>query len=139
MRPIHLLAAGLLGLAAAPLIAQTPATPATPGGARKPINYPGVSAAGNAILTKLDQQPDQQFVQLLRQRKSTQDQLSNAIMTATIDPERIATLMKQLDLLQSQIRSRSSDRVLTALKALPEEDRGPFLRAISNAVSRPAP
>ena len=134
MRPIHLLAALTLGLAAAPLVAQTPPV-AT---ARKPINYPGVSLAGNAILTKLDQQPDPQFVQLLRQRKSTQDQLSNAIMTATIDPDRISTLMKQLDLIQSQIRSRSSDRVLTALKALPDEDRGPFLRAISNAVSRPA-
>lgn len=132
MRPVHLLALATslaVAVAAAPIAAQAPAAPQ-----RRPTNLPGVSPAGNAILTKLDAQGDSQYGQLRRQQQQLKDQLSNAIMVPTIDVDRVSGLMRQMDMVQGQIRSRASERVVTALKALPEEDRGPFLRAIAKQV-----
>jgi hypothetical protein len=97
-------------------------------------NLPGVSPAGNAILTKLDAQGDPQYGQLRRQQTGLKDQLSNAIMVPVIDVDRVTGIMRQMDLVQNQIRARSSERVVAALKALPEADRGPFLRAIARQV-----
>ncbi|PZU07948.1 hypothetical protein [Sphingomonas sp.] len=132
MRPVDLLALALMVLTALPATAQTP--PAAPAPAHRPTNLPGVSPAGNAILTKLDAQGDPQYSQLRRQQQGLKDQLSNAIMVSEIDVDRVAGLMRQMDLVQGQMRTRSSERVLAALKALPEADRGPFLRAIARQV-----
>ncbi|MDO6415750.1 hypothetical protein Q4F19_15270 [Sphingomonas sp. BIUV-7] len=132
MRRVDLLALALAGLATVPALAQTPPAPAAP--ARRPTNLPGVSPAGNAILTKLDAQGDPQYSQLRRQQTGLKDQLSNAIMVPTVDVDRVATIMRQMDVIQSQMRTRASERVLTALKTLPEADRGPFLRAIAKQV-----
>jgi hypothetical protein len=137
MRPVDLLALALSGLALAPAIAQAPppaAPAASPAPQRRPTNLPGVSPQGNAILTKLDAQGDPQYAQLRRQQTGLKDQLSNAIMVPTIDVDRVAGIMRQMDLIQSQMRSRSSERVVAALKVLPEPDRGPFLRAIAKQV-----
>lgn len=130
MRPVDLLALAFIGFAAVPAVAQTP--PAAP--ARRVTNLPGVSPAGNAILTKLDAQGDPQYGQLRRQQTGLKDQLSNAIMVPVIDVDRVTGIMRQMDLVQNQIRARSSERVVAALKALPEADRGPFLRAIARQV-----
>lgn len=132
MRPVDLLALASLGLATAPLAAQSP--PPSPPAARRVTNLPGVSPAGNAILTKLDAQGDPQYAQIRRQQTALKDQLSNAIMVPVIDADKVAGIMRQMDLVQSQLRSRSSERVVAALKALPEADRGPFLRAIARQV-----
>lgn len=131
MRPVDLLAFVFAGVAALPAVAQTP-PPAAP--QRRPTNLPGVSPQGNAILTKLDSQGDPQYVQLKRQQTGLKDQLSNAIMVPVIDVDRVAGIMRQMDVVQGAMRSRASERVLAALKALPEADRGPFLRAIAKQV-----
>lgn len=132
MRPVDLFAFALMGLATAPALAQTPPPAAAP--QRKPTNLPGVSPAGNTILTKLDSQGDPQYAQLRRQQQGLKDQLSNAIMVPVVDVDRVTGIMRQMDVIQGQMRTRSSERVLAALKALPEADRGPFLRAIARQV-----
>lgn len=138
MRPMKLLAFVTACLSTLPAIAQTPppaapaATPAAP--QRRATNLPGVSPQGNAILTKMDAQGDPQYSQLRRQQQGLKDQLSNAIMVPTIDVDRVAGIMRQMDLIQGEMRNRSSERVVAALKALPEADRGPFLRAIAKQV-----
>jgi len=122
------------GAAAAPaaVTAGAAANPpaATASGAPTPRRIPGVSDAGNAILAKQQMTPDPELGEIVRQQHSLRDQLSAAAIAPTPDIDKVAALLKQGEDLQSQFRAHSNERLITALRALPEADRGPFLRAL---------
>lgn len=124
---------------AAPVLAQTPVPPsqlAKPAGPPPAVNIPGVSPAGNALLTKLQSQRDPVLIQLAGQQRNAAQQMVTIMSAPTIDVEKFAALLKQSEGLTAQIRSRSDDKVLQALRALPAADRGPFLRGVVSGGQR---
>lgn len=134
--PRFVLFAALPFLASAAL-AQGASAPA----ARAPApqaHYPGVSPAGNAILTRLLQQGDPQLRQIILQVRDTTKEMQLAVQRPTLDVDQFAALMKRGDTLQAQSRTRQTERIVIALRALPAADRLPFLKAIGST-SAPAP
>lgn len=124
----------LLPLAGGAALAQTPAA------APAPLNLPGVSAAGNATLTKLWRAPDPAFRMILGQLKDISAQLQLESQRPEIDVDKISALLRKREGLSAQSQTRQNDRTIAALKALPVEDRAPFLRAISRSIgAAPAP
>ena len=124
--PIALLLPMGAAQAASAAIAPAPATPQVP----TPRKIPGVSDAGNAILAQQQTTPDPELGAIVRQQRALRDQLSAAAMAASPDVDKVASLLKEGEDLQSQFRTHSNERLITALRALPEADRGPFLRAL---------
>ena len=126
-------------LLAGAAVAQTPPViQARPGAAAPaPRKIPGVSDAGNAILAKAQAAPDPQLSALIRQQRGIHDQLISAVMAPTIDIDKIAAILKQAEALQDQFHLRSNDRLIAAVRLLPEADRGPFLRALLTSVAAP--
>ena len=118
-----------IALAAALLAASTAAVAQMPGG--QPRNVPGVSDAGNAILNQAMNAPDQQLTEVMGQQRSVRDQLNAAANGSTIDVDRVATLIRQREDLQSRYRQLLDARLINALRQLSPADRGPFMRALS--------
>ena len=95
------------------------------------VEVPGVSAEGNATLAKMRNAPDPEFANIIRQQQALAPQIGAAVMAPTVDVDKIADLLRQGESLRSQAQAKNIDRVIAAAKALPEADRGPFLRAIA--------
>lgn len=125
-------------LAALPFLAGAALAQGAPSNAPVQAHYPGVSPAGNAVLTRQLQQGDAQLKMLIVQLRDTTKELQLALQRPTLDVEPFAALMKRSDALQAQIRLRQTDRILIALRGLPSGDRLPFLKAIGGALAAPA-
>ena len=125
-------------LLAGAAVAQVPPVQGRPGAAA-PVQrkIPGVSDAGMAILDKAQAAPDPQLSGLIRQQRSVHDQLMAAVMAPKIDVDKVAAILKQSETLQDQLHLRSNDRLTAAVRMLPEEDRGPFLRALMTQSGAP--
>ena len=127
-----------LAAATAPALAQTSVPPsqlAKPAGSQ-PVNIPGVSAGGNAALTKLQEQRDPILIQLATQQRNVSQQIIAAIAGANVDVQKFAALLKQSEGLTAQIRARADDHVLQALHVLSPADRAPFLRGVVGSAQR---
>lgn len=138
--PIFLGALVVAGMAHA-AIAQTPSQPAKPSApaAAQPKKIPGVSDEGNAILAKAQTQSDPLLQQLAAKARAAHDQLMSAVMAPMIDPDKVEAAMKAENAVQGEIRDHATDRLITAMKALPSDDRGTFLRTlILSRQQRPA-
>jgi uncharacterized membrane protein len=149
MRPIEgssefrIMKSLLLALMLAPAAAQAATTPPpvpTTAAPAKPVPraFPGLSPAGNATLAKLQSTPDPQLNQIVQQQRRVHDELMTVVTAATIDPAKVADIMHRADDLQGQLRARATERLVQAVTALPEADRGPFLRALVIRPSAPA-
>jgi len=139
--PLALLAA--TAAHTAPIAPAKPAPSASAGsapGAPAPaqVRFPGVSDAGNAILTKAQTTTDPQIQSLFRQLKTVRDQLTSAVMAPTIDADKVAGILRQQDTLQTQIRTQQTEHWITVLKQLPGEDRGTVLRTLLLSRTRQA-
>ena len=123
-----LLIAGVADVAAA----QAPAQPAAkaPVAAAAPKKIPGVSDEGNAILQKAQSQPDPVAQQLVAKSRAAHDQLMSAVMAPVIDPDKVEGALKAENDVQTQIRDHATDRLIAAVKLLPADDRGTFLRTL---------
>jgi len=132
MKEPTILAALLITGMAHAAIAQAPSQPAakaqTPAAQAKKI--PGVSDEGNAILLKAQSQPDPLLQQLATKARAAHDQLMSAVMAPVIDPDKVEAAMKAENDATTQIRDHATDRLIAAVKALPSDDRGTFLRTL---------
>ncbi|WP_116092176.1 periplasmic heavy metal sensor [Sphingomonas crusticola] len=139
----RILSLALLLVAGAAEAAPTAAAPAAPAttSAPAPKRFPGVSDAGNAILAKAQTAPDPQFQALGKQVRAAHDQLMSAVMAPVIDVDKVTAALRQEEAAQAQMRTYNNDRMLRAVKQLPEDDRGTFLRTLilSRRSSNPAP
>ena len=106
--------------------AQTP--PAATPPAAAPIA--GVSPAGMAIVDKYRGAGDAILPGLVRQQRQAHQQLIAATLATTIDPDRVATLLKTDEAAQVAIRAHLNDQMIAVVRALPEPDRAPFLRSL---------
>jgi hypothetical protein len=137
---------GLLAATAAGAVTPQPAKPATSAAVPSvaiapvpgPVRFPGVSDAGNAILTKAQTTPDPQLQTLARQLKTVRDQLTSAVMAPAIDLDKIAGILRQQDTVQSQIRAQQTEHWVAVLKQLPGDDRGTVLRTLLLSRTRQA-
>lgn len=125
-----LLAAGVAHAALAQTPSQPAAKPQTPAAAPQPRKIPGVSDEGNAILLKAQSTPDPLLQQLATKARAAHDQLMSAVMAPVIDPDKVEAAMKAENDVQTQIREHATDRLIAAVKALPNDDRGTFLRTL---------
>jgi uncharacterized membrane protein len=134
------LSLALLASAAAVGAQTTPSKPAaaTAAPTPTPTRFPGVSDAGNAVLAKAQTTPDPQLQAIGRQNKAAHDQLMSAVMAPVIDIDKVAAALHAQEDAQSQLRTHSIDRIIAALKSLPADDRGTFLRTLLMAKQRPA-
>jgi len=134
MKTLTISAALLVAGMAHAAIAQTPGQPAAkpqaPTAAAQPRKIPGVSDEGNAILLKAQSTPDPVLQQLATKARAAHDQLMSAVMAPVIDPDKVEVAMKAENEAQTQIREHATERLIAAVKALPSDDRGTFLRTL---------
>lgn len=134
MKKLTIFAALVIAGATTAATAQAPGAPAakpqTPATATPPRKIPGVSDEGNAILQKAQSTPDPLLQQLGVKARTAHDQLMSAVMAPIIDPDKVAVAMKAENDAQTQIRDHATDRLIAALKLLPSDDRGTFLRTL---------
>jgi hypothetical protein len=129
-----LAAAGGAYAATPPVKAAAPAT--TLAAQPIPVRFPGVSEAGNAVLTKAQSTPDPQLQTLARQLRTIRDQLTTAVMAPVIDVDKVSEILRQQDGVQSQIRTEQTERWIAVFKQLPSGDRGTVLRTMRLAKPR---
>lgn len=122
------------GLATAGMVVPAAAAQAQ---APAPPKVPGVSDAGNAILSKAQTSPDPQMAAAIRQIQAAHNQLTAAVMEPTIDVAKVGALMKQQASAETAARTRQNDRLIAVLGQLSPADRGAFLRALIS--TRPTP
>jgi len=134
MKKLTILVALVIAGATSAATAQAPGAPAAkpqaPAAATPPRKIPGVSDEGNAILQKAQSTPDPLLQQLATKARTAHDQLMSAVMAPIIDPDKVAAAMKAENDAQTQIRDHATDRLIAALKLLPSDDRGTFLRTL---------
>ena len=128
----------VLLIAAAAGAQSPPAKPAAPAPTPPSVRFPGVSEAGNAVLTKAQTTPDPQLQTLGKQLKGIRDQLTSAVMAPVIDVDKVGDVLRQQDALQAQIRNEQTERWIAVIKQLPSGDRGTVLRTMLLARQRPA-
>ena len=128
--PAALLMAGMAHTASGQTPAQPAAKPQAPAAAQQPRKIPGVSDEGNAVLLKAQTTPDPLLQQLATKARAAHDQLMSAVMAPVIDPDKVEAAMKAENDVQSQARDHATDRLIAAVKALPSDDRGTFLRTL---------
>jgi hypothetical protein len=132
-----LLAAGTAQAVTTPTVPPAKPGAAAPAQAPTPTRFPGVSEAGNAVLAKAQTTPDPQLQALIKQNRAIHDQLVSTIMAPVVDIDKVESILRQRETVQAQLRTHSNDRLLAAARALPESDRGVFLRTL--LMDRPAP
>ena len=101
------------------------------GGGSAMRRIPGVSDQGNAILDAAMNTPDPALNDLMRQQRQVRDLLVQAATAPSIDVDRVASLFRQREELQSKYRQLLDARLVAALRQLPIADRGPFMRALA--------
>lgn len=125
--------AALLLLATAPATAAPP-PPAPPGNVRQIT----LSTPGRAIAEKHFAEPTPEILAVAKQAQDVKRQIAALIGQPMIDIAKLQTLVRQDEKLQADLRRLSNDRMIGLLKALPEADRGAFLRGVT-ASAPPAP
>lgn len=111
-------------------IAQTPpasSTRAAPSAVRK---FPGVSDAGNAILSKAMSTPDPEMVTAIRALRANRDSLQHLVMSPPIDPDKLAALLKEGEAAQATMRERQDTLMVAAIRQLNDADRAAYLRTL---------
>ena len=142
------LAAGLpVAVHAAPSPAPKPAatTPAKPSaplaltpGTRRVV----LSPEGNAIAAKLMGAPDPRMVQIRVELAALKQEQLKLIAGPAVDVDKLEPLLRREEILQTEVRTRTVDRMLSLLRALSDPDRVALLQSLAKPAqpqnSRPA-
>ncbi|WP_162256405.1 hypothetical protein [Sphingomonas sp. Root710] len=140
------IAAVLPGVAfAAPTPAPKPAPAAKP--APLPL-APGVrritlSAEGRTIAQRIMSVPDPRVGQIQSEILSIRSEKLKMISGPTIDVEALEPILRREEALQTELRTRQNDRLMTLLRALSDPDRVALLQNLANPAkpqsSKPEP
>lgn len=122
-----------------PALAQAPAAPKTANPITTARKFPGVSDAGNAILNKAMSTRDPQLVEAVKAQRAARDALVHFAMTPPIDPDRLATLLKESETAQSQVRLRNYELMVAAIRQLNDADRAAYVRTLAPQAPPAAP
>lgn len=140
------LAAGLPGgVQAAPSAAPKPAaaTPAKPLALAPGTRRVVLSPEGNAIAAKVMAAPDPRMAQIRAEIASLKQEQLKLIAGPAVDVDKLEPLFRREELLQTELRTRTVDRMLSLLRALTDPDRVALLQSLARPAqpqnSKPAP
>lgn len=129
------IAAALPGVA---LAAPTPAPKAAPAAKPAPLPLaPGVrritlSAEGRTIAQRIMSVPDPRVGQIQAEMTSIRAEKLKMISGPTIDVEALEPILRREEALQTELRTRQNDRLMTLLRALSDPDRVALLQNLAN-------
>lgn len=107
--------------------APTAPLPLTPGSRRIAL-----SPEGRAIASRVMSTADPRAVQIQGELATLRQQKAQVIAGPTIDVDKLESIMRKEETLQTEFRIRSNDRLLSLLRALPEGDRLALVQALVN-------
>lgn len=135
------LAAGLpVSLEAAPSLAPkpkpkpaatTPAKPAAPLALTPGTRRVVLSPEGNAIAAKLMGAPDPRMAQIRAEIATLKQEQLKLIGGPTVDVDKLEPLFRREEVLQTEVRTRTVDRMLSLLRALSDPDRVSLLQSLA--------
>ncbi|KKC27637.1 hypothetical protein [Sphingomonas sp. SRS2] len=123
---------------AAPSPAPKPAAAASKPKPAAPIPLaPGVrritlSAEGRAIAQRIMSVPDPRVGQIQAEMTAIRAEKLKLVSGTSIDVDTIEPLLRREEALQSELRTRQNERLLTLLRALPDPDRLALLQNLAN-------
>lgn len=108
-------------------VAPPVALPLTPGSRRIAL-----SPEGRAIASRVMSTADPRAAAIQAELATLRQQKAVVIAGPVIDVDKLEAIMRKEETLQSEFRTRSNDRLLSLLRALPEGDRLALVQALVN-------
>jgi len=106
------------------------------------MKRPVMSPEGRTIAARIWSTPDARMTELQSQISAMTQQRMQLISAAPVDIDQLERLLREEELLQTELRARKTDRLMLLLRSLPEADRYPALQNLMNPVklqsSKPA-
>ena len=129
-----------LALSGGAVAAVTPA-PKAPAASAKPAPpmtlTPGIrritlSPEGRTIAQRIMSVPDPRVGQIQAEMSAIRTEKLKMISGTSVDLEKLEPLLRREEALQSELRTRQNERLLTLLRALPDPDRVALLQNLAN-------
>lgn len=136
-----MMAALLLAVPAAASAATSPARPAATAAASKPLApTPGavparritLSPEGRAVAARIIGTPDPRSKDIQAEMTTLRQQKAQIIAGTTVDVDKLEPILRREEALQTELRTRQNDRLLSLLRALPDADRIALLHSMAN-------
>jgi hypothetical protein len=127
-----------------PASAVAKAAPVAPLALAPGMKRAAMSPEGRTIASRVYGTPDPRINEIKAQIAALGQQRMQLISAAPVDLEKLEPLLRQEELLQTELRARNNDRLMLFLRSLPEADRYPALQTMMNPVkpqssAKPAP
>jgi len=135
MAPFRFAALALLALSVGADAAAPPAAPVTrpaPLALAPGVKRGVLSPEGRTITARVYGTPDTRIGQLQAEISAIRQQRTALIARTPIDLDKLEPLLRQEELLQTELRSRNNDRLMLLLRSLPEVDRVVVLQNMAN-------
>lgn len=135
-------AAMFLAVPAVAIAAVPPAKPAAPATAAGkvlaptpgagPVRRITLSPEGRSIAARIIGTPDPRTKEIQAELGTIRQQKAQLIAGAAVDVEKLEPMIRREEVLQSELRTRQNDRLLSLLRALPDADRIALLHSMAN-------
>lgn len=111
--------------------ATTPAKPSAPLALTPGTRRVVLSPEGNAIAAKLMGAPDPRMGQIRAELATLKQEQFKLIAGPAVDVDKLEPLFRREEVLQTEIRTRTVDRMLSLLRALSDPDRVALLQSLA--------
>lgn len=91
-----------------------------------------LSPEGRAIAARVFGEADPRTGQIQAELAQLKQQKLEVVAAASIDVDKLEGIVRKEEALQSELRTRQNDRLLSLLRALPEGDRAALVQALIN-------
>ncbi|MBP8234466.1 MAG: hypothetical protein KAY22_19405 [Rhizorhabdus sp.] len=91
-----------------------------------------LSAEGRTIAARVFGEADPRTGQIQAELAQLKQQKLEVVGAASIDVDKLEGVVRKEEALQSELRTRQNDRLLSLLRALPEGDRAALVQALVN-------
>jgi uncharacterized membrane protein len=91
-----------------------------------------LSPEGRAIAARVFGEADPRTGQIQTELAQLKQQKLEVVGAASIDVDKLEGIVRKEEALQSELRTRQNDRLLSLLRALPEGDRAALVQALIN-------
>jgi len=91
-----------------------------------------LSPEGRTIAQRIMSVPDPRVGQIQAEMATIRTEKLKMIGGTTIDVEKLEPMLRREEALQSELRTRQNERLLTLLRALPDSDRVALLQNLAN-------
>lgn len=116
----------------APNAAVNAAKPAAPMALTPGVRRITLSPEGRTIAQRIMSVPDPRVGQIQAEMTTIRAEKLKMIGGSSIDVEKLEPMLRREETLQSELRTRQNERLLTLLRALPDPDRVALLQNLAN-------